>query len=384
MENNRVEAGCSIGAPGEPRFQINEITIDAQDNSEIDSDIQQVSYGQNNCDPGATCSLQLDNTVEITAAGASKVNADIDVKLNGQNNCDPTATCSLKLGRTIIIEANEGEVVNVDYQDNVEYVQECDAGNTCEYKDVKTIKCTVNGCEEVIPVVLDSQDALEADRELIVTQNTLQTEECSSGSAECPSSSAITVPTDKVERTEAGAVIPIDTTTSSGTIPSPSLISTTSSTPTVITDPSQSTVEPPLETAGEVTQERQPETLKESSEAADAVTTDATENNSEFDSADKISSTADVETTDSNNIENVEENDDKSTDSPDTNIDDSGTTSSPDDADDNENTESSGEENDTTDDSDRAESTESDDSSSENDNNSESDNDSGSSDDNSS
>ena len=35
----------------------------------------------------------------------------------------------------------------------------------------------------------------------------------------------------------------------------------------------------PLETASEVAQEQQPKTLKESSEAADAVTTDVTENN---------------------------------------------------------------------------------------------------------
>ena len=76
-ENNCVGAGCSIGALG---IGINEITIDSQDSSEVDSNIHQASYGQNNCDPGASCNLLLDNTVEITAAGVSKVDADIDVE----------------------------------------------------------------------------------------------------------------------------------------------------------------------------------------------------------------------------------------------------------------------------------------------------------------
>ena len=105
----------------------------------MNSNIHQVADGQNNCDPGANCALQLDNTVKITATGASEVNADIDVSLNGQNNCDPTATCILKLERTVNIIATDGEVVNANYQENVNYVQECGAGLTCVHED-----CTNN------------------------------------------------------------------------------------------------------------------------------------------------------------------------------------------------------------------------------------------------
>ena len=86
-ENNCVGAGCSIGALG---IGINEITIDSQDSSEVDSNIHQASYGENNCDPGASCNL-LDNTVEITAVGVFKVDADIDVETDGETNCPATA-----------------------------------------------------------------------------------------------------------------------------------------------------------------------------------------------------------------------------------------------------------------------------------------------------
>jgi hypothetical protein len=160
--------------------------------------------------------------------------------------------------------------------------------------------------------VLEAQDAIETDLELIVTRDTLQTEECSSASAECPSSPTIAVPTDKVERTEAGAaVIPIDSTIPSDTVTSPSLSSITPSTPTAIADQSQSKVELPLEAASTVAQEeeqKQPETLKESVSEA-AVTTDAADN-AGVDSDDKISSTAEESkegTSDSNNIEDVGE-----------------------------------------------------------------------------
>jgi hypothetical protein len=347
-----------------------------------------VCYGQNsvhNCDAVIEeCSLQLDNIVEIRATGASEVNADIDVKLNGQNNCDPDAVrCSLELGRTIEIIANDGEVVNVDYQDNVEYVQNCGAGEICEHRDVKLVTCTVTGCvvtDVPAQAVLESQDVIETDQESIVMENTLQAVECTD-SAECPSSSPIIIPVNDVEAGAAAEVIPIDSTISGDSVTNPSLISTTSSTPTAITDPSQSTVDSPLETTSVIAQEEEqqpPETLKKSSsEAADTVATDTTVNNANVGSDDIISSTAEVDTDDNNNIENVEEVDDKSTDSPDSNTDDSGTTNSPDDADDNEDTESSGEDNDTTDNSDGDESTESDDSSGGGDNNSESDNDSG-------
>ena len=208
-----------------------------------------MSYGQNNCDADATCSLQLDNTVKITAEGASKVNADIDVKLNGENNCDAGETCNLKLSRTIIIEAKDGEEVNAVWHEDVNL--ECDGDQPC-VPDEKTIKCTVNGCVEVDPAVLEAQDAITADQGLIVTPDALQTEECSSGGAECSDPSAITVPTDELaEKTEVGAaaptaeVIPIDSTTSSDTVtnPSLSLTSTTPSTPTSITDSSQTTAE---------------------------------------------------------------------------------------------------------------------------------------------
>jgi hypothetical protein len=353
-----------------------------------------VSYGQNNCDAGATCNLQLDNTVQFTAEGASKVNADIDVKLNGENNCDAGETCDLKLSRTIIIEAEDGQEVNAVWHEEVNL--ECDGGDS-PCVDEKTIKCTINGCEEVVPVVLESRDAIAADQGLIVTPDALQTE-CSSGGTECSGPPMITVPTDELaEKTEVGAaapaeVIPIDSTTPRGTVTSPSLMRTTSSTPTAITDPSQITAEPPLETASIVAQEEEQkplEALKESSsQPADAVIAEATENNADVDSDDKISATAEESpeedtVSDSNKIENVgedtkEEVDDdaESAETSDTNTDDSETSGTSNDSDDQDSGDNGGEENDTTDNSDGDEPTETDDSGSEeDDNNSESEDD---------
>ena len=43
-----MEAGCSIGAL---QGEINEIRMSVQDGSEVDSNIHQASYGQNNCNP---------------------------------------------------------------------------------------------------------------------------------------------------------------------------------------------------------------------------------------------------------------------------------------------------------------------------------------------
>jgi hypothetical protein len=67
--------------------------------------------------------------------------------------------------------SKDGEEVNVDYEEDVNYVLglECKPDLPCEHEDVKTIKCTINGCEEVIPVVSESQDAIAADQGLIVT-----------------------------------------------------------------------------------------------------------------------------------------------------------------------------------------------------------------------
>jgi hypothetical protein len=58
----------------------------------------------------------------------------------------------------------------------------------------------LSGCVEVDPAVLEAQDTIAADQGMIVTPNALQTEECTSGGTDCPSSPAITMPAD-----EAGA-----------------------------------------------------------------------------------------------------------------------------------------------------------------------------------
>jgi hypothetical protein len=168
-------------------------------------------------------------------------------------------------------------VVNVDYQEDVGYVQECDAGETCEYEDVKTIKCTVNGCEEVIPAVLESQDAIEADQGLILPKDPLRIEECNSNSAGCPSSPAITVLTDEAE---AASVALIDGTVPTNTANSrATLLSTTSGTAPPVTDL-------PLAAASITVQEesqqqvQQPEMLESPLDTAvTTVKTDDIENN---------------------------------------------------------------------------------------------------------